>query len=538
MSAAGSGGARRAQRANRIARTAIVAGIVAASLAVADRWFVRWDLTEHGQYSLAPATRRVLAALDDEVVLTAYFSRRLPPYLMHQRRQVQDLLEEYGAHARGRLALEFVDPADDPETGRRMRAMGIPQLQLEVVERDQLQLSTAYLALALQYGGRQEVIPVIQDTASLEYELTAALVRLVNPEKKGVGWIGGGPEPFDPGRRGADPLRRELGRLFDLDDLGAGDGLTAVPEGVDALVLAGPRDLPEPARFAVDQFIMRGGSAVFLVDHIDIPPGSLAAVPVESGIHDLLEHYGVKVARDVVFEPRLNAPAAFSTGYVQFRVAYPYWALVPAEGLDREHPVTSRLERVVLPWASTVEYVAPAGGAPAAAVVLARTSPQALAESGGWDFEPQPRRRGGPAGGGPAPEKPLALLLTGRFRSFWADREPPAAPEEAAAGARRTVLRESPETSILVVGTSRLAEPEFLRQFPENGVFLLNAVDWMTMGQDLIGIRSRISSDRVLSPVSDGVKAFARGVNVVGVPLLVALAGFVHLARRRRRRAN
>ena len=66
---------------------------------------------------------------------------------------------------------------------------------------------------------------------------------------------------------------------------------------------------------------MRGGRAIFLVDHFEIPEGSLAAVPAESGVHELLERYGVKVARDVVGEPRQNAPAAFSSGFMQFRIA-------------------------------------------------------------------------------------------------------------------------------------------------------------------------------------------------------------------------
>ncbi len=517
---------RRRLRLNRIAQTLLLAGVLAAANVVGQRWFARWDLTERREYTLSPATRRLLAGLEDQVVVDAYFSRRLPPYLAHLRRQVQDVLEEYRAYARGRLDLEFVDPGADPASEQRMRALGIPQLQLEVLERDQIQLSNVYLGLVLLHGGRQEVIPVVQDTGNLEYELTSALLRLTSPQKKGVGWVGS--PAADPRGRSADPLRRELSRLYDLRELPA-EGL-AIPAEVETLVVAGPRDLDEPARFAVDQFVMRGGRAVFLVDHVEIPEGSLGALPMESGLHELLERYGVKVSRDVVGEPRLNAPAAFSSGFMQFRISYPWWVRVPGAALDREHPVTARLEELVLPWASSLEPVAPVPG-PVKVRPLAISSAESFAEKGSFDFSPQPRR-GPPGTGKPAAKRVLAALMTGRFTSYWKDKTPPA---PAAGAPAEKVRTESPETSILVVGTSRFVEPDFLRQFPENGAFLLNAVDWMTLGPDLIGIRSRVGDERLLGPVPERVKAAIRVVTVVGVPLLIALIGVLRLGARRRK---
>jgi ABC-2 type transport system permease protein len=511
-------------RLNRIAQTAIIAGILVAANVVAQRWFSRWDLTERKEYSLSPATKKLLGGLEDRVVVNVYFSRRLPPYLSSLRRQVQDLLEEYRAFSHGRIEIEFTDPGDDPATEQRLRALGIPKVQLEVLERDQFQLTSVYLGLALLHGGRQEVIPLIQETGNLEYDLTAALLHLTSPGKKAVGWIGA-PEA-DPRARGGDPLRRELARLYELRELGEA-GLTAVPEGIETLVVAGPRSLPEPVRYALDQFVMRGGRAIFLVDHFEIPEGSLAAIPAESGVHDLLERYGVKVARDVVGEPRLNAPAAFSSGFMQFRIAYPWWLRVPGAALDREHPVTAHLENIVLPWASSLEPAVPAGGG-VKATVLARSSKEAFRESGDYDFSPQPSRAIDRSRS-PAAERPLVVLLNGRFPSFWRDKAPPAG---SAPGVKPRA--ESAETSILVVGTSRLAEPEFLRQFPENGAFLLNAVDWMTLGPDLIGIRSRAADERLLPPISEQAKTFIKVVNIVVVPLLIALLGILRLNARRR----
>lgn len=518
---------RHLKRFNRIAQTAIIAGILVAANVVAQRWFSRWDLTEKREYSLSPATQKLLGGLEDRVVINAYFSRRLPPYLANLRRQVQDVLEEYRAFSHGRLEIEFTDPGNDPATEQRLRALGIPKVQLEVLERDQFQLTSVYLGLVLLHGGRQEVIPFIQDSGNLEYELTSALLRLTSPGKKVVGWLGA-PATDPGGRGGGDPLRRELAKLYDLQEIAA-SGLTKIPDDVETLVVAGPRSLSEPARFALDQFVMRGGRAVFLVDHFEIPEGTLSAVLAESGVHDLLERYGVKVARDVLAEPRLNAPAAFSSGFMQFRIAYPWWLRVPGAALDREHPVSARLEGIVLPWTSSLEPSLPDGSA-VKATILARSSKEAYRESGSYDFSPQPRREVDPSRN-PAADRPLVVLLTGRFLSFWRDKVPPTAP---AGAAYPKFQAQSAETSILVIGTSRLAQPDFLRQFPENGTFLLNAVDWLTLGPELIGIRSRAADARVLPPVSERAKSFIKFVNVIGVPLLIALLGILRLNARRR----
>ena len=132
------------------------------------------------------------------------------------------------------------------------------------------------------------------------------------------------------------------------------------------------------------------------------------------------------------------------------------------------------------------------------------------------------------------------------------------------------VVRESSETSILVIGSSRPANGEFLRLFPENAVFLMNAIDWMTFGSELIGIRSRTSGERpltiaearspesaypVVRPASarrlvssrtSGVRTLpdlpARAKtalkvgNVILFPAAIAFFGFLTLLLRRRRR--
>ena len=81
-----------------------------------------------------------------------------------------------------------------------------------------------------------------------------------------------------------------------------------------------------------------------------------------------------------------------------------------------------------------------------------------------------------------------------------------------------TKLDISPETDIAVVGNSRFIEDAFIRQFPENRIFLLNLVDWLTIGDRLIGIRSRDVTFRPIKSIGEKSKRAVRYASTFGVP--------------------
>jgi len=97
---------------------------------------------------------------------------------------------------------------------------------------------------------------------------------------------------------------------------------------------------------------------------------------------------------------------------------------------------------------------------------------------------------------------------------------PPAAPES------ETIIKESPMTQIVVVGNSRIITDSFY-QPGENGSFFLNCVDWLTMGDDLIGIRSRENTQHPLNPTEPNQRDVIRYLNIFGVSVLLILFGLV-----------
>ena len=138
----------------------------------------RLDLTREKLFTLADSSKNIVGNLDDLVTIKAYFSQKLPPYLSNMRQDVEDLLEEYQAHSKGKLRVKFIDPTDfEEEQKRKLMYDGIMPINLQTIDRHKFEVMEAYFGLTNNYEDRKETIP-IADPLSLEYDLSAAIKKV------------------------------------------------------------------------------------------------------------------------------------------------------------------------------------------------------------------------------------------------------------------------------------------------------------------------------------------------------------------------
>lgn len=539
-----------------VAAVLVLAGILIALNIIGDRLFLRADMTEGKEFTVSPATKQILRRLDDLITVHVFFSSKLPPQLATLQQQLGDLLKEYQVYSGGKVQVRFIDPAEKPETQQQAQSMGIPQLQMNLLEKDQYQVANIYMGIGLQYLDKTQAIPVVQDVGTLEYDLTSAIVKLTQEKEKTIGFLTGHQERDL--QKDYQGLKDVLSSAFSVRAVNLNSGRTPVPEDISCLVVAGPKNVPERDAYLLDQFIMRGGRAIFLIDPITMNEQmGLQAFPATSGLEDLLASYGVEIKSSLVLDAR-NAMASFAAGYFSYTTPYPFWPKVTQEGLDKESPITSRLEAVTLPWTAPLAMKvqqASATGSPAAdapdgspqpkvtGVVLARTTNKAWLQSGRYDLNPQSPtlRMAQPMG----QMYPLAVALTGEFQSAFAGKPVPHLPSEGtpagmgeppAAPVDGPTLTASPTTQILVVGNSQFVSNTFLRTAPENILLFQNAVDWMTLGNELISIRSRGATERPVKELSAGAKTAIKLALTFGLPALVVAFGLLRGVLRRRGR--
>ena len=523
---------------NYIALIVILAAILGVINLLSYRHFLRADLTENKQYTISASTKKVLAGLDDIVNIKVYFSKKLPPYLTTLTDQVTDLLDEYRTYAKGNLNIEFIDPAEDPAMEQRLRFMGIPQVRLNVIERDQAQFTNVYLGMAILYGDNKEVIPAITDTSNFEYDLTSKILRVTSGEIKTIGFLSG---------QGAPDLNSQLKNIQTiLQEHYSSRAIDSkkeqkIPPDVAALVVASPRELSDRDKFLIDQYIMAGGKVLFFIDSIVMDERRLSATPLKSPLADMLEHYGVRVKNELVLD-RSNANASFQSGLYTISVPYPFWVKIAKENFDPQNPIVSQLESMVLPWASPLEILKDKTTGIQVAELFKSTK-YSWTQNNFFDLSPKEQYSPPP---NEMKERVMGVALSGKFKSFFAGKKVPAKEEEKTTAAvpseskqenpPETIISESKDTKLIVVGNARFITENFPAEFDGNRIFFLNAIDWFTIGDYLIGIRSRESTDRPLRVISEEAKAALRFINILGVSILVGLFGLSRFYLRRRRK--
>ena len=527
---------------NTVAFIVLILGILVLVNFLSSRRFIRADLTEDKRYTVSKSTKNVIKNLDDIVTITVYFSTE-PADVARIRRDVRDVLDEYAAFSQ-KLQIDFIDPADFDDTQKQeLRFKGIPEVQVNVRREDKLEIVNVYMAISVGYSGKEEVLPIVRSTSNLEYELTSTILKVTTKEAKTIGFLTGHDEyDINAQTQGNQQFRSFLDKnaqgQYNLTtvNLQAGE---PIDQSITTLVVAGPKQaLTEREKYEIDQFIMRGGRTIFLVDPVTMQPGTLQAAPLSTGLNDLLEHYGVKLGNNLIadLEVRHHDNVRFQQGIVTVVRPYPYFVKILKPNFSKEHAVTNQLEALTLPWTSSLEISA---NEDVIATPLAMTTKFGRSMQGFYNLDPS----------FPIPRTDLqvytvAAALEGKFKSFYADKEvPEVAPAVDADGGdgndtsaptqeteERPTITEGVKTQIIVLGTT-----QFLTQLNPNGVeFFLNCVDWLTLGDALIGIRSHAITDRPLKDASGFEKNFLKYFCTVGIPLLVVLFGLIRYLLKRR----
>ncbi len=514
----------------------------------------------------------VFSRLPKPLTLTLYATpRSLPEGFRELPARIRSVAAELAASSEGKLAFAEIDP-ESPASGdaRSLQTRLADEFGIQPLAADLFGRQTFYLDLLLEGTDKpQRILPRSDLSESdLRLALEAAIRRVTPGQLKTVGLFTQVPEapPFDPQipHQFQPPppqpeyqiLEQMLAEDYQVDRLGLEDGL--VPDVIDVLIVGKPGAMTEHQKFAIDQYLMRGGKLIVLAGRFEVGPSprGLIANVSDSGIFDLLETWGVKVDRALVMDSQnvsFPVPVSGSRRGVRYQrihlLPYPFFPDIRKEGFDGEQPPFVGLANVTMPWASPLELVPPEG---IVAETLVETSPDSWRNQTGViepDFDRYPGNGFGPAG--PRTARVVGASLSGRLPSHYSDRPSPlfegTSAEEATATADRTgrTLKQSlPDARLVVLGSMDLVSDLVMQLSAQPGgevhrsnlQLIQNLVDWSVEDTDLLSIRSSGAFARTLRPIEEQeARVFETGV----VAWMAAmLAGVTLLPSRRRRRVR
>lgn len=498
---------------------------------VALNLFFRIDLTQDKQYTITNVSKNTVKNLDDVLTVKVFINEELPPTLLPLSQYIRDILNEYKAYSGGKMVVKFVDPLLDEEAKLEAQSLGIPEIKMNFYEKDKVEVRLGYLGMAFLYADKAEIIPVIkQQQSGFEYDFTSAVKKVTATEIKTIGLLVGHGE-HGIGAPGMVPdgsvvndyqyIVQALAQNYEITPVDN----PFVMDSVETLIVAGPKTaLNEADLYLIDQHLVKGKNVIFLVDswNIDLATG-VAATPIKTGLEPLLEHYGVRVNKDFLLDESHDY-ANVRNGIFSYLAPYKFWVVYVNQNLNKENPITAKIESFILPWASSLEIIEKEN---IISEVLATTTKDGWLQTGAnldINQEYNPVDRG---------QKVAIVLLRGNFTSYFAGKElSEDIPEE---DRNNFVANATMPGSIIVVGDSDFASDGNVSTKSGNGELMQNMVDYLTLDSDLIKIRSRAITDRPIRELEEDEKTKVKIYGVLFMPIVFVIYGLARLYLRKRK---
>ncbi len=529
--------------------------------------FQRFDLTQDDRYSLSENTQNLVRDLDDLVHFKVYLAGDLPPSFDRLKESTREMLDELRAYQGKNIHYEFIDPsAAENEKKRKkryqnLRKKGLKEMILQVRKKGSRGEKIVFPGAVVRYQGKEVVLDLLdartkrptprtitKAIGNLEYRISHAIRKLQRGKKPKVAFIHGHGEL---GKREVFDAVKGMKENYSVSRIEIDGKLDALKEQ-DAIIIPKPDSaFSDKDKFIIDQFIMNGGKAMWLVDPMKVSMDSLErrstimAVPKELRIDDQLFSYGVRLNKDLVMDANC-APIGIVTQEIQGkpRIEKHDWYYYPTVSANKiEHPISSNIDPVRLRFASSLDTVK--RDSVEQTVLLnssdnirvlpspTRVSLNVISFDPGFDRSDHSY-------------VPMSVLLEGKFRSFFEGRIPPKIRNSEAIDFKKRSKR----TKMIVVGDgdvirNRVDEKGKVyplgfdkyqrRKVYGNKEFIMNGLEYLlTENEDAI-LRSGVTLRKLDPSKIEGEDRYYWQVVNVSVPIaLVIIFGILqHYIRRR-----
>ncbi|MBL8007815.1 MAG: GldG family protein [Ignavibacteria bacterium] len=523
-------------------KLALIIGIIVVINVISKRVFTRIDLTKNKTYTLSKVSRDIVSNLDDKLLVKAYFSNNLPPPYNNLRRQVQDLLDEYRSYSNGNMNYEFLNPTSEGEgegneLDKEAQKYGIQQVQIQAMDNDKLEVKRAYLGLVFLYGGKQEVIPVVQTADNLEYEITSIIKKFVTEKKKKIGFLTGHGEVE---LSKLSQIQSVLSQQYDVTSVDLKSTGVVDPDLSTLIIMAPKKEFNESDKFKIDQFIMRGGNVAFLIDKVtpNFQQQIVMGTELKTNLSDLLMNYGINIKLDLVKDLQCSAVQVQSQIGFPISMNYPFFPVIT--NIAKNNPAFNNIKSVVLTYTSSLDTNNEQ--AKSVNITPLLTTSDRSGESTGFFFLnlEQFQNMDKKAADSIFNMKGLMVgaIYSGMFKSFYEGKEMPSDTSQGWVQYTGQRLGQSAkESKLIAIGDGDFANEEN-KPPKENLTFFVNMIDYLMDDVGLAEIRTKASSESPIEETSDSTKKFIKYFNLIFPPVLVLLIGLYKWNQRKQKKKN
>ncbi len=551
----------------------LIIGILIFVNILATAFYGKIDLTEDKRFTLTPATKDLLANVDEVVFVKVLLDGEFPAGFKRLQTSIREVLDDFRSET-GYVEYEFVNPGEgtvDEINARRQQLSeyGINPINLRLASSNEVSEQLIYPYAMLYYKNREYVVNLLENeipgmpdevvlnnsVALLEYKIANAIQKLRTNRKPAVLFTTGHGELEEIQTRDFETTLRQFYNTGRINL----DSIVVINPEVNVLIVARPRiAFSEQQKFKIDQYIMNGGKVIWLVDRLNVHLDSLRRtanyVPMDYplNLEDQLYKYGVRIQPNLVLDLQCSRiPMGIGkVGNAKQLDLFPWYYHIVATPKS-DHPVAKNLDRINLMFPGSIDTIKTK--TPIEKTILLESSQysrmQFIPVRLNFEilkYKPDPTKfNKGP--------QPLAVMLEGVFPSLYENRVTEDM-KSSLAQMNVQVRSKSVDTKMLVVSDGDIIKnpvdpsQDAIRPLGYNKYenyqfankdFLVNAVEYMMDTNGVIEARSKEVKLRMLDTVkATKEKGFWQLINI-GLPLLFLLVfGLLFNWRRKRKYAS
>ncbi|MBN2631935.1 MAG: gliding motility-associated ABC transporter substrate-binding protein GldG [Bacteroidales bacterium] len=530
---------------------------------------IRLDLTEDKRYTLSEPTREILKGINNDVYIQVFLDGEMPVPLKRLKRSVRDMLEEFRIASGKHIGYEFINPAEAPDARTReaqyeeliSKGLG-PVNIMSGDEEGGSSRKMIFPGMIINYNGIEMPLDFLKNNQSvsyeqnilhsvegLEYEMIQTIATITSDTIYRIAFIEGHGE-YD--ELYVADITRSLAKYFTIDR-GKIGGRTGIADHYAAVIIAGPENqFDEADKLVIDQYIMKGGKVLWLLEEVKVNADSLAYGETVGlyrplNLEDQLFRYGARINPEVIQDLEcMVIPLTVLTGPEKKQIVPAPWLYYPRLIPSSDHPLTRNLNRVAGKFVNTIDTV---GLDPAVRKTVLLTSsgssktigPPMLISLREADIIPDEKDFN-------RANLIVAVLLEGIFPSAFRNRmtgslvsdsafvlKEKSVPTKMIVIADADIIRNEVHISGNTPGFYPLGKDRYTEEILGNRDFLVNCVNYLVDDNGLMELRSREVKMRLLD--RQRLKASAgmwQLINVAGPVIIVLLSGLIYSYFRKR----
>ena len=533
--------------------------------------YFRLDLTADKRYTLNKSSREILDSLNDIVYIEIYLDGEMPVGFQRMQKSVRELMDEFRVIANDNIQFSFINPSESADQKKRnvlfqdLYDRGLNPTNVK--DRDNeggMAEKMLFPGAIIAYQGKETPVNLLKNNPglsadenlnnsieSLEYEFIDAIRKITVKQRKRIAFIEGQGE-LDEFQTG--DITKALSEYYDIDRVTIKDFITIL-EPYDAIIIAGPtEEYTEKSKFIIDQYLMKGGRILWLIDAVKADMDSLStgsatfAFYNDPNLGDQLFKYGVRVNPDIIQDIQCAViPVNTAITGNQPRFAPAPWVYFPLLNPPSNNPITKNLNMIKAEFPSVIDTV---GNNPDIRKKIILTSsqncrvltvPQLVSlEQVREQIDPYTFNQS---------YKPVALLLEGKFESVFTNRlineytgnqpfefKNKSLPTQMIVISDADIIRNDVRQRADGVFLSPLGYDRYTKQSFGNKEFVMNTVHYLVEKNGILDIRSRDFKLRLL----DKSKLITKKtkwqlINTVLPVVSILLFGFILLYIRKRK---